>query len=63
VRFLLDHDVPDDIAFTLTALGHDVGRLDDRSFATKDVVEDLALEEPLRRDLEDVAQAAQARER
>jgi hypothetical protein len=62
VRFLLDHDVPDDIAFTLTALGHDVGGLDDRSFATKDVVVDLALEEPLRRDLEDVAQAAQARE-
>jgi predicted nuclease of predicted toxin-antitoxin system len=27
VRFLLDHDVPDDIIFSLTALAHDVVRL------------------------------------
>jgi predicted nuclease of predicted toxin-antitoxin system len=27
VKFLLDHDVPDDIVFTLTALGHEVVRL------------------------------------
>jgi predicted nuclease of predicted toxin-antitoxin system len=27
VKFLFDHDVPDDMAFALTALGHDVLRL------------------------------------
>ncbi len=27
MRFLLDHDVPDDIVFTLSALGHEVLRL------------------------------------
>lgn len=27
MKFLFDHDVPDDMAFALTALGHDVLRL------------------------------------
>ncbi|MGH9381741.1 MAG: DUF5615 family PIN-like protein [Thermoanaerobaculia bacterium] len=29
MRFLLDHDVPDDIVFALTALGHEVLRVRD----------------------------------
>ena len=27
MKFLLDHDVPDDVAFTLESLGHEVTRL------------------------------------
>ncbi len=27
MRFLLDHDVPDDVAFSLEALGHEVNKL------------------------------------
>lgn len=27
MRFLLDHDAPDEVAFSLEALGHDVARL------------------------------------
>ena len=29
MRFLLDHDVPDDVVFTLVALGHDAQKLRD----------------------------------
>jgi len=29
MRFLLDHDVPDDLVFSLVALGHDAQRLRD----------------------------------
>jgi hypothetical protein len=29
VRFLFDHDVPDDMAYTLTAMGHEVFKLRD----------------------------------
>jgi hypothetical protein len=29
VKFLLDHDVPDDVIFALVALGHDVQKLRD----------------------------------
>jgi predicted nuclease of predicted toxin-antitoxin system len=37
VKFLLDHDVPDDIAFSLEALGHGVVKLrEDLPFTTVD---------------------------
>lgn len=29
MKFLLDHDIPDDVVFTLEALGHEVTRLRD----------------------------------
>jgi predicted nuclease of predicted toxin-antitoxin system len=34
VKFLFDHDVPDDLAFSLQALGHEVLKLRDRSPVT-----------------------------
>jgi len=42
VRFILDHDVPDDIVFTLSALGHEVERLRDLAPATIPDAEVLA---------------------
>jgi predicted nuclease of predicted toxin-antitoxin system len=50
VRFLLDHDVPDDIVFTLDTLGHEVARLRDVMPAT--ITDESVLE--LARALDDV---------
>ena len=36
MRFLFDHDVPDDIAFALVALGHEVLKLREIAPATRE---------------------------
>jgi hypothetical protein len=43
VRFLLDHDVPDDAVFALVALGHEVARLRELAPATASDEEVLRL--------------------
>jgi predicted nuclease of predicted toxin-antitoxin system len=41
VNFLLDHDVPDDVVFSLKALGHRVHRL--RELASRDAADEEVL--------------------
>jgi len=49
VKFLLDHDAPDDVAFSLEALGHEVARL--RELAPIRIKDDEVLRLAVERDM------------